>query len=269
VVLGLGVLLSPAAARANDPVGDPVQAGLELAVWDPAPRCEDVPPLLVVRIDPERFRFSIHHFADENLAAPLIIRDWQQRTGAVILFNAGLFRQDYSYLGLLRKSGRWLGPKAHPTWQGLFVAEPLGAANLRKARVMDLAAERLRPEELPYREAAQSIMLLDRAGQPRVRNSGRRAHQTVVGEDQDGRIVLIKTTQPAALWDLAVCLRQGPLGIALAMAMDGGASSDLLIQDTVLRGVQRGEVQAWRSEMDGSGHSHIPLPSVIGVYPRQ
>jgi len=226
--------------------------------------------LLILKIDPERFRFSTYHFQDEGMAAPLTIQEWQYRTGASVMFNAGLFRADYSYLGLLRKDGRWLGANPHPRWLGLFVAEPAAAqTKLPKARVVDLETEPALVQNLPYREAAQSIMLLDRTGNPRVRHSGKRAHQTVVGEDQRGRILIIKTTDTVALWELAVCLREGPLGIALAMAMDGGASSDLLIQDNLLQNIRAGAIEEWRSVVDGSGQSHIPLPSVIGVFARK
>jgi exopolysaccharide biosynthesis protein len=268
LILGVCGLLAGTDQPAFGVPQDSSTDGLEIIVWHPGGRCgEAVPALLIAKIDPERYRFSTYHFADEGLAAPPTIEEWQRRTGAMIVFNAGLFRDDYSYLGLLRKAGRWLAAKPHPSWRGLFVAEPEAAA-LRKARVLDLAMEAAPVQQFPYREAAQSIMLLDRNGQPRVRNSGKRAHQTVIGEDRDGHILIIKTVQPATLWDLAVCLREAPFGIALAMAMDGGASSDLLVQDRALQRTGSGERAEWQPIVDGSGQSHIPLPAVIGVFPR-
>lgn len=272
--LAVMCLCLPAASHATAPAEltwDRLQEGLDLAVWNPEDRCEGVPALFIVKVDPKRFRFSTYHFADEGMAEPLTIQDWQRRTGSSVLFNAGLFRNDYSYLGLLLKDGRSLGTKPHPHWQGLFVAEPTHAlkGGSRKARVIDLAAEPAAGRNPPYREAAQSIMLLDRSGKPRVRHSGKRAQQTVVGEDQGGRILIIKTTDPVALWELAVCLRDGPLGIALAMAMDGGASSDLFIDTNLLRNLRNGETEARRAVVDGSGGGHIPLPSVIGVFARK
>lgn len=266
LILGICGLLAGADQPASG-VPESSMDGLELIVWHPGERCGEVPGLLIAKIDPERYRFSTYHFADEGLAAPPTIEEWQRRTGAMILFNAGLFRDDYSYLGLLRKEGRWLAAKPHPSWRGLFVAEP-GASTLRKARVLDLAVESAPVQQFPYREAAQSIMLLDRNGQPRVRHSGKRAHQTVVGEDRDGHILIMKTVQAATLWDLAVCLREAPFGIVLAMAMDGGASSDLLVQARALQAMESGERSAWQA-VEGSGQGHIPLPAVIGVHPRK
>jgi len=227
VGLGLsgGLLIATlGSASAQDVVWDHLTEGLAVTVWEPGPQCQDEVPLLyLVRVDPERYRFSAYHFRDEGLSAPLTIQEWQQRTGASVLFNAGLFQDDYSYLGLLFKGGRSLGTKRHPHWQGLFVAEPV-APGVRKARVLDLAVDAFAVDAPPYREAAQSLMLLDRHGKARVRLTGKRAHQTVVGEDREGRILLIKTADVVALWELALCLRKGFLGIHQAMAMDGGTS---------------------------------------------
>lgn len=250
---------------------EPLAEGLSVAVWEPGRACDDaVPPLIAVRVDPERYRFVTYHYLDEKLPAPLTIKEWQRRTGAGLLFNAGLFRDDYSYMGLLLKDGRLLGSKRHAQWQGLFVAEPT-VPGLRKARVMDLALEPWEIDKMAYREAAQSLMLLDRMGKPRVRQTGRRAHQTGVAETRDGLILLLKTTDTVALWDLATCLRSGFPDIHQAMVMDGGASSDLLIEGSLPEAGPPGgalSIQSFQDVVDGGGMRHIPLPAVIGLLPR-
>lgn len=245
--------------------------GMAVALWEPGPTCDDeVPPLIAVRVDPERYRFATYHYIDEKLPAPLTIKEWQRRTGAGLLFNAGLFRDDYSYMGLLLKEGRSLGSKRHAQWQGLFVAEPV-APGLRKARVVDLALEPWEMDKPAYGEVAQSLMLLDQGGKPRVRQTGKRAHQTIVAEDRDGFILVLKTTDVVALWELATCLRSEFPTIYQAMVMDGGASSDLLIEGNLPGQGHNGvglSVQSFQDLVDGGGMRHIPLPAVIGVLPR-
>lgn len=261
---------APVPLPAQEVQWDHLAAGLDATLWAPGARCRDqVPPLAVVRVDPERYRFSTYHFRDEGLEAPPTIQQWEQRLGTAVLFNAGLFREDYSYLGLLYKNGRSLGGKRHPQWQGLFVAEP-AEAGLRKARVMDLASEPFAPQSPAYREAAQSLMLVDRTGRPRVLQTGKRAHQTVVGEDGAGNILILKTGEAVTLWDLAVCLRDGFPLLVQAMAMDGGDSSDLLLDGALLgrRADRGGAAPAWARLVDGIGTAHIPLPAVIGIFPR-
>lgn len=271
IVLALGFSCSEILDAQAALQWQPLMEGMFVAVWQPGPACnDDVPPLIAVRVDPERYRFAMYHYVDEKLPAPLTIKEWQRRTGAALLLNAGLFRDDYSYMGLLLKEGRWLESKRHAQWQGVFVAEPT-APGLRKARIVDLSIEPWDQNQAVYREAAQSLMLLDRHGKPRVRQTGKRAHQTVIAEDRDGSILLFKTTEAVALWELATCFQTGLPTIHQAMVMDGGASSDLLIEGDL---PDEGEskvavsIQSYQDVVDGGGMRHIPLPAVIGVLPR-
>jgi uncharacterized protein YigE (DUF2233 family) len=271
VLTGLVTLVFAIArtASADAILWDHMAPGLEVTLWVPSEKCgNDVPLGVMVRVDPERFQFQVYHYRDEGLSGPLTIQEWQQRTRANVLFNAGLFREDYSYMGLLLKGGRSVGSKRHPQWHGLFVAEPI-APGLKKARVLDLARESFAEDRPPYREAAQSLMLLDQAGQPRVRRSGRRDYQMVVAEDQQGRILLIRPGKVVALWELAQCLHESLPDVVQAMAMDGGSSSELYVGPGTLKRAPSGTAsKSWSSLLDGSGVGHVPLPSVIGVLTR-
>jgi uncharacterized protein YigE (DUF2233 family) len=265
VVVAAALSVSPSLVFAQDIVWDRLANGLDVAVWTPGEACRQVPALYLLRIDPERFRFAVHHYRAEGLELPLTLDDWHQRTKEPVLFNAGLFRDDFSYLGLLYKDGKSLGGKRHGQWQGLFVAEPL-APNAPKARVLDLNHDAFDDDKPAYQEAAQSLMLLDRRGTPRVRRSGKAAQQTVVGEDRQGRILVVMSRGVTPLWELAVCLRDGVRGLTHAMAMDGGDSSDLLIGSEL---AGRRTDAAWQPLVNGKGLSHVPLPTVIGVFPRR
>lgn len=270
LAIGLWATGGSAGVEAADLVWERMTSGMMAALWDPAPACPEISPLLMIEIDPERFRFSVHQFRDAGLAAPPTITDWQRQTGGYVLFNAGLFREDYSYLGLLMTEGRSLGSKRHHSWQGVFAAEPTEPAQ-RKARVLDLAFDPFPAEsrQFSYREAAQSLMLLDRTGKPRVRPTGKRAHQTIVAEDGAGRILILKSAGPVALYGLAECLRDALPNIRQAMAMDGGSSSDIIASPELLSLVpDRGKKPEWRSLLEGQATHHIGLPAVIAVLPR-
>ena len=261
--------LPPTSVSAQVLTWDRPSEGLAVTVWNPGLRCQGkVPALLLVKMDPEHLRFTTYYFRDEGLPEPPTLAEWQGRTQATILFNAGLFKKDYSYMGLLLKDGRSLGSSLHPQWKGLFVAEP-ASTGLKKAGVLDLAKESFAVEPPAYRQVAQSLMLLDATGKPRVRRTDKRAHQTVVGEDRTGQILLIKTADVVTMWHLAVCLREGIPDLRHAMAMDGGSSSDVVFAKELLPKEDRGRpVPPWPSLVDGSGTGHVPLPAVIGVTAR-
>lgn len=267
-ILFLSVVLLPNLCPAQDISWERLSDGLMVSVWKPGDVCPTVPTMLVVDMDPERTKFSVHHYAQEALSEPPRIDDWQKRTGHHVLFNAGLFRENFAYLGLLYKDGRPLGSRRHTSWQGLFVAEPI-ALGLKKARILDLTAERFDEEQPGYREAAQALMLLDLTGKIRVREGGKHAYQTIVAETKAGHILLLKSLGAVRLYDIAQCFKDALPAVRQAMAMDGGSSSDVRIlgslweQDFLVP-----EHASWKSLFGGSTGSHIPLPTVIGASPR-
>lgn len=264
----LAVLALPTLGFSQDLLWERLSDGLAVTVWKPGESCIGVPTMLAADIDPEHVRFSVHHYAEEGLALPPTIEQWQKRTGHQVLFNAGLFRENFAYLGLLYKDGRSVGSRRHQTWQGLFVAEP-STTGLQKARVLDLASDSFDEERPPYREAAQALMLLDRTGRIRVRQTGKLAYQTIVAEAGTGHILIFKSLEPVTLYDLGRCLRDTLPLVRQAMAMDGGSSSDVLVSESLLRtdgGAQ--ERTPWKGLFTGKAGAHIPLPTVIGTSPR-
>jgi uncharacterized protein YigE (DUF2233 family) len=253
-------------AYAEELLWQRLTAGLAVSVWKPGGRCPEVPPTLMTDIDPQRYRFSVHYFAKEGFSEPPTIEGWHKQTGHEVLFNAGLFTHDYQYLGLLYTNGQSLGGRRHATWQGLFVAEPT-ASTAKQARVLDLAVDRFDEHGLAYREAAQALMLLDSHGMIRVRRTGKRAFQTLVGETREGHIVVLKTLDPVSLHDIGQCLKETLPMLSHVMAMDGGSSSDILVSSSLWQ-AGAGLPSAWPSLFAGTTSLHIPLPAVIGISPR-
>jgi len=271
-MLFAAILLCPGVARAvTEPVmtWDQLAEGLALAVWTPPSPCPDLSPFIVLKIDPARYRFSVHHYQDEPVPFPPDIQEWQAITGHDVVFNAGLFRENYAYLGLLYGKGEPLGSKRHSRWMGLFVAEPT-KSDSQAAGILDLAVDRFDEERPSYREAAQSLMLLDRTGKIRVKQTGKRAQQTILAEQDNGHILLLKTTSVTSLYAIGQCLRDVYPSIRHAMAMDGGSSSDLSIRPALrLAAEQTPGLHAWASLLNSGPTGHIGLPAVIGISPRQ
>jgi uncharacterized protein YigE (DUF2233 family) len=264
----VGIILFPSLCLAHDISWVRLSDGLTVSVWKPGDACPTVPSMLVVDMDPERTKFSVHHYAQEGLSEPPKIDEWQRRTGHHVLFNAGLFRENFAYLGLLYKDGRPLGSRRHTSWQGLFVAEP-SASGLKKARILDLATESFDEEQPHYREAAQALMLLDLTGKIRVRETGKYAYQTIVAETETGHILLFKSLGVVSLYDIGRCFKDAFPAVRQAMAMDGGSSSDVRILESLWeKELHVQEHASWKSLFGGSTGSHIPLPTVIGASPR-
>jgi uncharacterized protein YigE (DUF2233 family) len=258
----------PATTTAQILTGDQLGDGLSISVWDPHTQCPDVAPLVAVEIDPDRYRFTVHYYQQDGFSDPLDIRQWQEQTGHDLVFNAGLFRENYAYLGLLYGNGRSLGSKRHATWLGLFVAEP-AAGRSRRARVLDLTFDTFDERQPSYREVAQSLMLLDRTGKVRVRQTGKRAHQTLVAEQDNGHILILKTTEAVSLYALGECLRDAFPSLRQVMAMDGGSSSDVAVSPSLRQATSKmAGFHSWIPLLEGSTTTHEGLPAVIGISPR-
>jgi uncharacterized protein YigE (DUF2233 family) len=259
----------PSTTTAQILTGDQLGDGLSISVWDPHTQCPDVAPLIAVEIDPDRHRFTVHYYQQDGYSDPLDIRQWQEQTGHDLVFNAGLFRENYAYLGLLYGNGRSLGSKRHTTWLGLFVAEP-AEDHSRRARVLDLSFDTFDEQRVPYREVAQSLMLLDRTGKVRVRQTGKRAHQTLVAEQSNGHLLVLKTTEVVSLYAIGECLRDAFPSLRQVMAMDGGSSSDIAISPALRQAMSRmAGSHSWIPLLEDSMTTHIGLPAVIGISPRR
>jgi len=265
IVVFSGPSTTMAQTLAEDQLGD----GLSISVWNPRTQCPDVAQLVAGEIDPDRYRFTVHYYQQDGLSDPLDIRQWQERTGHDLVFNAGLFRENYAYLGLLYGNGRSLGSKRHVTWLGLFVAEP-AEHHSRRARVLDLSYDAFDERQPPYREVAQSLMLLDRTGKIRVRQTGKRAHQTLVAEQGNGHLVILKTTEVVSLYALGECLRDAFPSLRQVMAMDGGSSSDVAVSPSLRQAMSRAAgVHTGLPLLEGITTAHVGLPAVIGISPRR
>ena len=259
----------PSSTTAQSLAGDQLGDGLSISVWNPHTQCPDIAPLVAVDIDPDRYRFTVHYYQQEGFSDPLDIHQWQEQTGHDFVFNAGLFRENYAYLGLLYGNGRSLGSKRHPTWLGLFVAEPVEDRS-RRARVLDLTFDTFDERQPSYREVAQSLMLLDRTGKIRVRQTGKRAHQTLVAEQGNGHLLVLKTTEVVSLHALGECLRDAFPSLRQVMAMDGGSSSDVAVSPLLRQATSKmAGVHSWMPLLEGSITTHVGLPAVIGVSPRR
>jgi uncharacterized protein YigE (DUF2233 family) len=270
VLAGLSVFASlVTSVSAQSIVWDRLADGLAIGVWDPSAVCQDVPPLIVSQIDPHRYRMSVHYFRNEPFQEPPDIQEWQRRTGHDLVFNAGLFREDFSYLGLLYAQGKSMGSKRHASWMGLFVAEPT-QEGVSRAGILDLSTDTFDEQRPPYGEAAQSLMLLDRTGRVRVKQTGKQSQQTIVAELLDGHIVIIKTTEVASLHAIGRCLHEAYPEIRQAMAMDGGSSSDLSVSPALQKAVEKAAgAHPWMTLINAGPTGHVGLPAVIGISPRR
>lgn len=243
--------------------------GIEFATIRGEPFCRrGSSAVAVLRLDPQRVQIRPLHFTRQPEKEPLTIVEWQRRTGALAVFNAGQYYPDLSYMGLLVSDGDVVSRQLHPGFRAALVASPDGRKGQRAARVLDLDRDPLDPNRLGWRDVAQSFMLFDRDGKSRIRRTDQVANRTVVAEDKRGRIVVTTTEGGYTLWDFAQVLRESPLELTHAMSMDGGFEAELCVASGGFRYASFGR---WLGDSDdaSSPGANVPLPAVIAVTIRE
>ena len=257
-----------------------LRPGLEFATLRGEPWCRrGSSAIALLRVDPARERVRVRHFSLEHPGGPLSVVEWQARTGADAVFNAGQYYPDWSYMGLLVSGGRVVSDRPHPGFLAALVADPHTLPPDRAgpepapdpaagaAAVLDLARTPLDPDSLRWREVAQSFMLLDEHGALRTRRSERVANRTLVAQDRRGRLVVLVTEGGYTLADLAELLRRSPLQVTRAMAMDGGIESELVVASGRFRYASFGAWPAGGAPPAAAGAA-APLPAVITLEAR-
>jgi hypothetical protein len=240
-----------------------IAPGVEFASLRGEPYCRMGSTAIgVLRLDPAHVKLGVRHFTQFDMEKPPGILDWQYRTRAMAVFNAGQFYPDWSYMGLLVAGGDTISARPHGDFQALLVGD---RGDGRGARVIDLSRARSDSLARGWREVAQSFMLFD-AGGPRVRRSTHIARRTIVAEDDKGHLLVFVSEGGYTLADFADLLTRSRLGLTQAMSMDGGLESEMVIEEGEFRYASFGE---WRRDREPEAPgARAPLPAVITVEAR-
>ncbi|MDM8526680.1 phosphodiester glycosidase family protein [Anaerolineales bacterium HSG24] len=203
--------------------------------------------LYLIRIDPNLYRFDVAYHATE----PLTLEDWLTKTGALLAVNGGYFSIDaekYYPTGLTVVDGQPMGVN-YGDFAGML------AVTQYETELRWLAQQPYQHDELLL-AGLQSFPLLVKPGGelgfPAEHEDNKRARRTVIGQDKHGRfILLVAARKYFTLHQLSCFLTDSDLELDIALNLDGGQSSGLLLANTA----------------DGvSAQSKLPI--VIVVYPK-
>lgn len=207
---------------------------------------QQVETLQTWRLDQKYFRLDIAY-----KARPKSLEAWQGETNALMVVNGGFYSIDnerYFPDGLTIVNGVTSG-HIRNSFEGLLAIRDSGA------ELRWLAQKPFDPAE-PLQAALQSFPMLVEPGgglgYSSQRESGASARRTVIAQDKQGRILFILAPQGYfTLHRLSVYLTESDLDLDIAINLDGGGSTGLLVVDPY-------EIIP----------TTRPIPFVILVYPR-
>lgn len=231
-------------------------AELELRVKDVV-----VDRMVLVRLDPRRYRFSVHW----DTTASRTAEDWQRELGAAVVVNGSYFGgADHAPLTPLRLSGKNAGPTSYHSTHGAFVA------NGEQVDILDLKDKEVLQAIGAFPEAMVSYpLLIDANGGNRAAESKVwLASRNFVGLDDGGRVVLGTTeTGFFTLHRLGDFLKASPLGLRIALNFDGGP----LVSQVVHAGDFKRAFHGTAEMTDGGDvlrafwHAHFEAPWTLPV----
>lgn len=178
--------------------------------------------LYLVRIEPAGYQFGVGYRPGE----PQSLADWQSESGALLVVNGGYFTPEYLATGLIVAAGQSSGV-SYENFGGMLAVTPAGIS------LRWLPEQPYDPAE-PLLAAIQSFPILVRPGGqlgfPDEDNQPSR--RTAVAQDLSGRILfLLSLNGQFTLHGLSQYLIESDLQLDVALNLDGGTSSGLLLAD--------------------------------------
>lgn len=179
--------------------------------------------MMLVRLDPQRYQFSVHWDPTGTRTA----EEWQRELGAAVVVNGSYFDHNFVPLTPLRTSGRHAGPTTYDSTHGAFVAHGY------HVDILDLQDRDLFKTINQFHEAIVSYpLLIGPHGENRaIESKTWLASRNFVAIDGDEHVVLGTTeTGFFTLHRLGEFLKDGPLELRIALNLDGGPLVSQIVQ---------------------------------------
>jgi uncharacterized protein YigE (DUF2233 family) len=178
----------------------------------------------MLRIDGNYFRFSVGYHPGE----PQRLVDWMNETGALVVVNGGYFTESWEALGAVFIGGQPYGTSYQGFGGMLTITE--SDTELR------WLSQRPFFEQESITAGLQSFPMLvtpgNQIGYPD--EDGVPARRTVIAQDRQGRFLFVVASSGTyTLHQLSRFLVASDLDLEMALNLDGGSSTGLILADPV------------------------------------
>lgn len=288
LILAACCLLMGNQSRAARPAGPDSPAwrhiapGLDLVQFDFAGQDEkqELPPrwqkheggkladLVLLRIDPEKYEFTLHMASEAGKAKTLL--DYARDNELTAAINAGMYLPDnLTSTGYLKNSTHTNNPRIASSFGAFFMAEPL-KPGLPKAVLLERneLGDNLKEKLDDYAIVVQNYRLTNASGNVLWKDKGQAHSASALSRDARGNIIMIICRHPLTPSELARSLLSLNLGLNLIMYLEGGKEAGLILRPDSAD--SEGQ-QVWpgrnRSLM-GASLGYVAIPNAIGLRQR-
>ena len=209
----------------------PISAGLDIAKFGPEhPSSPRNAHILVVRIDPAYYDLGIYAKPDKEQPG-LTAKEWCEQEQLIAAINAGMYREDYhTHVGYLKVDNQ-LNSRHFNKYKSLAVLEPY-QKDLPPFAIYDMDGTQpfdIRSIIRRYRFVVQNLRLIKRPGINRWDRQNKRWSEAALGEDRQGRVLLIHSVTPYSMYDLNKTLLTLPINLVTAQHLEGGPPAQLFL----------------------------------------
>jgi len=187
---------------------------------------QHVESLYVWRLDQNHFRMDVAY-----TERPRSLDTWQKETNAMLVVNGGYFsieNERYFPDGLTISNGEPIG-RSFNGFGGMLAIDQSGA------ELRWLVQKPYNPNEQLLAALQAFPILVQPGGElgfPADRENYARARRTVIAQDRDGRILFIVAPEGYfTLHQLSVYLTESDLNLDIALNLDGGGSTGILVAE--------------------------------------
>lgn len=176
--------------------------------------------LYILRVDPAVFRLDVVYQPGQ----PLDLIRWQEETGALVVVNGGFFTDSNEATGVIVVNGKASGV-SYSDFGGMLAITKNGP------ELRWLPMQPYDPGE-PLNAGLQSFPMLVRPGGQLgiMEEEGLPARRTIIGRDISGRFIfLVAGSGTFTLHEMSLYLVGSDLELDIALNLDGGASSGMLL----------------------------------------
>ncbi len=221
--------------------------------------------ITVLRVDPKLWDIKLYSIKQFDYKKGITTKEWSQRHKLTAAINAGMHLPDMStHVGYMQAGDTIQGKKVK-SYHSLAAFSPQ-KNEVTPFRIFDL--DDANPEfdqiKKDYAHVVQNLRLIKRPGENRWDKKSRRWNEAALGEDKQGRALLIYSSGLLTMHDLNETLLSLPLDIVAAQHLEGGREAQLYINhpshtkelnnsmDPLYLGTNR-NLGAW------------PIPNIIGI----
>lgn len=240
--------------------------GMETAELELKVGKETVDRMVLVKLDPQRYRFEVRWDPKGSRTA----EDWQRETGAAVVVNGSYFDHNFVPLTPIKIDGTTIGPANYVSAHGALVL------NGSSVDIVDLNGKNLAESTGRYSTMLVSYpILVDSSAESRVHEKKAwLASRNFVALDPDGN-VLLGTTETGffTLYRLGEFLRKGPLKVKIALNLDGGPLVSQVIKTGTFSREFHGKAELTNSNdvLRAFWHEHFrsnwTMPIVLVAFP--